>query len=156
MNNAHFIFRSGRHLFEIMCVCLALYMTGLQTQKFFDNEDTPSITFETFNSSPEKKYPTFTVCLRSYSGVIFNETYLLNTFGISGKTYTDYLMGSSVDENDLQIISEIDYDMALIQPSKFIVRIETKQPIPNVPAAAQKHPREPNRNNSSQQTATTR
>ena len=115
-----------KYLFCILCIVLALYMIVLEAERFVKNEDTTSIGFKSFDSSPGNMYPALTLCFFSKLGEIFDEEYLLENFGIDGKTYMACSMGSCSNEKEFENITSIDFDEAVIKPVKFIKHISTK------------------------------
>ena len=62
--------------------------------RFLRNEDTSSIEMREFNTLSRDVYPTFTLCLHSLEGGIFNDRYLNEGFGLDGKKYQNTLRGN--------------------------------------------------------------
>ena len=50
-------------VFKAFCLILTGYMGLTQVIRYFDNKDSSSIHYKTFNQSPKDVYPTFSVCL---------------------------------------------------------------------------------------------
>ena len=86
-------------VFWLTCGTLAGYLVVLQFLKYFENADTPKISFKTLNESPEGKdvYPDITFCFTEYrSGDhIYNCSYLQEHHSLSACQYQNLLLGES-------------------------------------------------------------
>jgi len=86
-------------VFWLTCVTLAGYLVVLQFLKYFENADTPKISFKTLNESPEGEdvYPDITFCFTEYKSGdhIYNCTYLQEHHSLSACQYQNLLLGES-------------------------------------------------------------
>ena len=84
----------------LACICMAAYMTYLQFNYYFNNDDVASISYRHFNEEEKDEYPTITLCLSDMkeNGKIFNETHTvfnsnttetISILCLSGHTYFD-------------------------------------------------------------------
>ena len=113
-------------LFKLTCLSLTVYMSVTQFLRYLDNNDKASVSFRQFNHSPRDKYPTYTICFENQKRreFIFNQTYLMNTYGIKRREYFDIISGMHTSENskdsDSTITSDIDFEKATIHPEEII------------------------------------
>ena len=85
-----------------------------QIDRYMKNEDAPFFSFKRFLDTPMDPYPVFTFCFEEGIGV-YDGKYLL-TFGFTEDDYQSFLSGNdSIDERNLTILNEIDFDNALIR-----------------------------------------
>ena len=87
--------------FKSICFALAGYMTILQTERYFANEDSSSFAHRQFNELPEDKYPAYTFCFVSLGGDIFDEKPLRKTLEITGKAYAQLLNGIALEHPNI-------------------------------------------------------
>ena len=111
MKYIEFVLEKG---FLAFCAAMAVYMTGLQFQYYFENEDQASISFRKFNSGTKDKYPTFTLCLnwknqkRSFGDA--NLTFLSGNSSVNG--YLGFLRGLITNDNsEFTKFERLDYDV---------------------------------------------
>ena len=78
-------------IFFLLCTIVLIVMVYLEASRYFMNENTSSISFIKFNTSPRDVYPSFTLCFKGNKGdTIFNlsKNDALNYWKtITGKTY---------------------------------------------------------------------
>ena len=111
-------------VFKLICLALTTFMSITQVLRYIDNNDKASVTFRRFNHSPRDRYPTYTICFENQNrrGEFYNQTYLLNKFGINGSDY--FQMISGLDVNGYlpksSMLSDIDFELASIHPKEII------------------------------------
>ena len=115
-------------IFRGICFIMAVYMTILQIQRYFANDDMSTFAYKQFNKSPQDKYPTFTLCFESDIGEIFDEEYVNSTIGISLTEYKSILEGLEIS-NSFQPTNEsiqkalgADYELAAIKLKNIMTR----------------------------------
>ena len=96
----------------VACICMAAYMTYLQFNYYFNNDDVASIAYRKFNEEEKDEYPTITICLSDMNenGKIFNETHpIFNSTLVTPLLYSLFLKGypKIKSENNL---SKIQYN----------------------------------------------
>ena len=87
--------------FKAFCLILTGYMGLTQVIRYFDNKDSSSIHYKTFNQSPIDVYPTFSVCLFSTDRSSLHYVMRKEIEEKTGLSYSDYdrlLKGDSVIE----------------------------------------------------------
>ena len=113
-------------IFNLTCLSLTAYMSVSQFLRYLDNNDKASVSFRQFNHSPRDRYPTYTICFENQKRreFLFNQTYLINTYGINRREYFDIIRGMNTSENsnysDSTVTSDIDFEMATIHPKEII------------------------------------
>ena len=65
-------FKSFRSIFSLFCILFAGYMTMIESLRYFENKDTSTFGYKKFGESPQDKYPTFSICLKSISEDFFS------------------------------------------------------------------------------------
>ena len=117
-------------VFWIICGSLTAYTTILQFIKYFENADTPIISFKEFNQSPDDVYPDVTLCFDGSPlfKQLYDNFYLKKHHSISKSEYQNLLSGDlnawrdvsnasrvadvdfdTVDDEDFQFLDEVKY-----------------------------------------------
>ena len=81
----------------LACICMAAYMTYLQFNYYFNNDDVASISYRHFNEEEKDQYPTITLCLSDMkeNGRIFNDTHaVFNSNSVTPLLYEKFLKGN--------------------------------------------------------------
>ena len=80
----------------LACICMAAYMTYLQFNYYFNNDDVASISYRHFNEEEKDQYPTITLCLSDMkeNGKIFDDTHaVFNSSLVTPLLYEQFLKG---------------------------------------------------------------
>ena len=103
-SNASLLIKSFKSVlkvfFSLTCFFLAGYMTFLQFQAYFANEDSSVVTYKEFNQDNTNVYPTFTICFQGHRGEIFR-----NSFNQSlSHKYYETVRGNLEDRDNLTLL----------------------------------------------------
>jgi hypothetical protein len=118
-------------VFWIICGFISVYIVVGQFLRYFKNEDTPKITFKTFNESPEDVYPDLTFCFlgaedkqdKSLTN-IYNDSYLQKHHSLTKQQYQNLLQGYKRDWKNIpnaSRVSEVDFNKASIDLNELIL-----------------------------------
>ena len=91
------VFPFAKFLFFAFCFSVVFYLTCKEIKRYIDNEDTSSIAFQKFNSSPRDLYPVISLCFYGRYGrysTIYKEE-LLNDKGYNTSQYWNLITGNS-------------------------------------------------------------
>ena len=99
-------------------------MSVMLVLKYLKNEDTPKISYKTFDESPEDVYPEITICFKQSrrSDTIYKEKYL-KEHDLDSSTYHGYLQGDKkfwIKQKVVDSSEKIDFDRATFGLKKFI------------------------------------
>ena len=111
-------------LIHSICIALAIFMSAMLVLKYLKNEDTPKISYKTFDESLEDVYPEITICFKQSrrSDTIYKEKYL-KEHNLDGPTYHGYLQGDNEFWKKQKLVessSKIDFDLATFGLKKFV------------------------------------
>ena len=105
----------------VACICMAAYMTYLQFNYYFNNDDVASISYRHFNEEEKDEYPTITLCLSDMkeNGKIFNQTHaVFNTNSVTPLLYEKFLKG-----NQRIKFEKLNFDFSTIQYNDVVLNI---------------------------------
>ena len=83
-------------------------MVYIQLNQYFANEDVSSLLYRKFRSHNEDVYPTFSVCIVSYDGRLFEKKFGKNR----SSSYAKYLLGQN--KENVTTFANIDFDDVVI------------------------------------------
>ena len=111
--------RSIYYLFRVLCILFAGYMILMQVIRYFQNLDTPKISFKEFNESEDDRYPDITVCFHGYPypSQMYRVGSLKKMGPLNAKEYQQLLGGNTnvwKENFDTANITEMDFDRAMI------------------------------------------
>ena len=121
MQNTKFIVHVA---FWIGCGIFAAYTTTLQFVRYYENEDTPKISYKKLRHSTEEDvYPDITICFNSPvmnsfkapRGNVYNPIYLQKYHSLNQYQYNDLLIGDPKAWNDVPNatrVADVDFDSA--------------------------------------------
>ena len=112
-------------LFWIGCGSFLSYTIALQFLRYYENADTPKISFKQLHDSAQDDvYPDITICFTGpvnlnnpLRGNIYNSTYLRKYHSMNKIQYNDLLIGSEMAWNEMKNptgIAYVDFDQALL------------------------------------------
>ena len=111
-------------VFKLICLVLTTFMSITQVLRYIDNNDKASVTVRRFNHSQRDRYPTYNICFENQNlrGEFYNQTYLINKFGINGSDYFQMISGLDVYGYlpKSSMLSDIDFELASIHPKEII------------------------------------
>ena len=110
-------------VFWLICGALSVYLVGQQFLKYFENADTPKISFRPFNKSPKGTdvYPDLTFCWVGVSEgqeaelhKIYKKNYLMEKHNFNDTKYQSLLMGESKawGATNSQQVADVDFNKA--------------------------------------------
>ena len=112
--------------FWIGCGIFAAYTTVLQFVRYYENEDTPKISFKKLHhSTKDDVYPDITICLNSPvlnnfkapRGNVYNPIYLQKYHSLNKYQYNDLLIGDQKAWNEIPNatrVADVDFDGAAL------------------------------------------
>ena len=120
MHNTKFI---AHVAFWIGCGIFAAYTTVLQFVRYYENADTPKISFKKLHHSMEDDvYPDVTICFYStveadkiIRGKVYNDLYLQKNHALNKHQYNDLLIGNQKAWNEIPNatrVADVDFDEA--------------------------------------------
>ena len=123
MQNTKFIVHVA---FWIGCGIFAAYTTTLQFVRYYENEDTPKISYKKLRHSTEEDvYPDITICfnspvfdsVRAPRGNVYNPFYLQRYHSLNQYQYNDLLIGDPKAWNEVPNatrVADVDFDGAAL------------------------------------------
>ena len=111
--------------FFLICFCTLLYLTCNEIIRYRNNEDTSSILYREFNSSPRDKYPVITLCFYGRYGrysTIYKED-ILEKNGISVSQYWNMITGNA-NATPVEIDSLPEFSSVTIKLEELVKRFE--------------------------------
>ena len=113
-------------VFWIICGSLTAYTTILQFIKYFENADTPIISFKEFNQSPDDVYPDVTLCFDGSPlfKQLYDNFYLKKHHSISKSEYQNLLSGDVNawrDVSNASRVADVDFDKVTPEMKDLIV-----------------------------------
>ena len=132
-DRSELVSKAGLLLLRVGCVAIAIYMSAHQFERYIANEDKATVTYRKFHDTPLDQYPTYTICFEIKgniwrTGNFYNETYLLDEFGISKTEYqnlisdVDFLQYRKINRSNHNVtdITKIDFEKAAKHPKNII------------------------------------
>ena len=98
------------------CAYFACHLTVIQTRRFLENQDTPTIDFKLFNDSPDDKYPVFSICFEGAELRWYNHASIFESFEVVPNEYSKILKGEE------GIKYEYDYNTRLYKKISIDIR----------------------------------
>ena len=91
-------------------------MTGLLSQRYFENGDISVLAINEYNKSPADRYPTFSICFEGTQFVWIHDIRLFDAYGLNATQYRLMLEGEIAMKYELNYSSSL-YDKATVLPS---------------------------------------
>ena len=112
--------------FRLICLVILTFLVGLEFQKYLENHDVSATTYKSFKHHKQDVYPTFSFCIVSYSGRLFE-----GVLGNFTTFYWKFLVGKTDDENKINVnlFNTIDYDDVVIDLKSVVQRYKRKTKI---------------------------
>ena len=107
-------------LFKCALFCLLAYMVYIQLSQYFANEDVSSLLYKKFTNHNEDVYPTFSVCIVSYDGRLFEKKFGKNR----SSSYSEYLLGHN--KEDANSFANIKFDNVVMDVNALFERYQRK------------------------------
>ena len=110
-------------VFKTICFGLLIFLVGIEFQKYFENNDVSSTYYKKFENHKEDVYPTFSFCIVSYNGRLFQ-----GALGNLTKEYWRYTRGKiRIDGNpNANQLSQVEFDDAVIDLNSVFLRYRRK------------------------------
>ena len=106
-------------MFKFALFAFLGYMVYIQLKEYFSNQDVSSLLYKKFQHHKEDIYPTFSVCIVSYNGRLFEEK-----LGNMTKLYWKYLRGK--DESDENSFANLNYDDVVMDTKMLLNKYQRK------------------------------
>lgn len=116
-----FIWQAIDYSFKLICLLVTIFLVGQGFHFYMQNDDSTTISFKSFYTTPDLVYPSGSVCFTSpYEGDKLNKRY--NITRISD--YSDFLSGDG-DSWNISMLG-IDYDEMSLKPLDYIMGYKVK------------------------------
>ena len=102
-------------VFQIGCIILAGILGLEQFNQYSKNLDSTSVSYRKFNQAPVDAYPTYTVCIKSFFGDIFQKDKFLGLEGYPNSLVYNYVLRGICCNNQsiVEKAAPIDFDSKL-------------------------------------------
>ena len=107
-------------IFKVLLFAVLMKIVYEQLRSYIDNNDASSIFIQKFKSHKENLYPTISICIVDYNGLLFQ-----TALGNLSKSYWNYARGASGIEKTKDF-SKIDYDDVVMDVRKMLMKYQRK------------------------------
>ena len=108
-------------LFRLLLLLLLVFMVSEQLKIYIENNDVSSLSYKKFKHHHQDSYPTFSICVVLYDGVLFEKA-LKN----SSKSYWNFIRGYGKRDDYKQNFSSFNYDDVLMDISSMLQKYQRK------------------------------
>ena len=104
--------------FRFIIFAVMTYFIVKQIIRYFKNNDSPVFAYTRFLDKAKDNYPVFTFCIEEGAGIYREDN--LESLGLTGMEYQNFLSGKNVDKANETRLHEIDFDSTMLQLEKIV------------------------------------
>lgn len=106
-------------LFHLIGIFLAFYFVTKQVLQYQKNDDKSSFFFKRYHTTPEDRYPTFSICFSAdlrYPGTLYQDDVLNDTLAMDPSDYMNMLTGFTTGPTNFSILQfdEAKWDLRIM------------------------------------------